>query len=107
MEVNSSPTKVLETIFQAAKSGDFSQMKNLCDPQNQGDGDTKDLCKIAEASQSHQQEFIKYFKPAKITGEPQIDGDRASIDFLFGPNGQREETMNLVRRGEKWYLLSF
>ncbi len=38
---------------------------------------------------------------------PTATAARAEIDFLFGPDGTRKETIKLVKRGEKWYLLSF
>ncbi len=36
-----------------------------------------------------------------------IGGNTAKVPFLFGPDGTQPETMNLIRRGENWYLLSF
>ena len=102
----SNPSSVVTAIFQAAKNGDSSQLAGLCDPQGEGDGDTKRLCAVKKES-SDWGSFVEVFKDGKIVGSPKIDGNSAKVDFKFGPGGSRDETMNLVNRGGKWYLSSF
>ena len=80
-------------------------MKNLCDPKNENDGDTRDICQLKD--EKIQKEFVKYFKNGKLNGETQIDGDKAIVPFLFGPNGDKKEEMKLVKRDGKWYLYDF
>ena len=101
----SSPTKVTEAVFAAAASGNTDQLKTLCDPKGEGDGDTKRLCGMTAASE-HFGEFKAYFAKAKATKES-VAGDKAQVAILFGPDGTTEETMHLVRRDGKWYLSSF
>ena len=38
---------------------------------------------------------------------PSITGDEAKVNFVFGPNLERNETMNMQRISGKWYLSSF
>ncbi len=101
----SSPTKVTEAVFAAAASGNTDQLKGLCDPKGEGDGDTKDICGMTAASPKLG-EFKEYFAKGKATKET-ITGDAAEVTFLFGPDGTKDETMKLVRRDGKWYLSSF
>jgi hypothetical protein len=100
----STPEKVVEAVFNAAKSGDIDHLKGLCDPKGENDGDTKRICQLTEADAA---EFMEYFKKGKVNGEAQIDGDKASVPILFGPEGKTKETMIVVKRGDKWYLYSF
>jgi len=36
-----------------------------------------------------------------------FEGNYAKVKIKFGPNGNKDETMNLVKRADKWYLSSF
>lgn len=99
------PEEVVKAIFKSAKSGNFEMMKNLCDPKNENDGDTRDICQLVD--KDIQKEFVKYFKNGKLNGETQVKGDKAIVPFLFGPNGEKEEEMKLIKRDGKWYLYSF
>jgi len=101
----SSPTKVTEAVFAAAASGNTDQLKTLCDPSGEGDGDTKDICGLTSTSAKFG-EFKEYFAKGKATKET-ISGDDAEVAILFGPDGAKDETMKLVRRDGKWYLSSF
>jgi len=103
-----SPVSVVEAIFYAAKSKNFSQLSTLCHPDKEkGDGDVRDVCGVASADKDFQKEFIEHFVKSKIDGKPRISGDRAEVDFWFGPDGKKYETMNLRRENGRWYLASF
>ncbi len=103
-----SPESVVQAIFEAAKSGDFASLKELCDPLGENDGDTQMICDIA-TDDTNQEEFVQYFATGKISGDAKISrgGDKAEVPFLFGPDGDREETMELINRDGQWYLFSF
>lgn len=103
-----SPEAVLQAVFDAAQSGDFSTLSNLCDPMGENDGDTQQICTIASDAET-QDSFVEYFSTGQITGDAAIstDGNQAEVPFLFGPNGQQEETMSMVNRDGQWYLSSF
>lgn len=46
---NSKPENVVNAIFYAAASNDFSVLEGLCDPQNMGDDDTKMICLLCDS----------------------------------------------------------
>jgi hypothetical protein len=100
------PASVLQAVFAAAQTQDFSALSRLCDPLGDHDGDTQLICEITD-DHPDKDAFVSYFAKAKIAGEPIIQGDEAHIPFTFGPNGDEEETMVLIQRDGKWYLLSF
>jgi len=100
------PVSVLQAVFAAAQTEDFAVLSSLCDPRGENDDDTALICAIT-ADHPDRDSFIEYFSQAKVTGDAAIDGDRAEIPFLFGPEGDQEETMGLVQRDGKWYLSDF
>jgi hypothetical protein len=102
----SKPESVVEAIFKAAKTKDFESLKALCDPKGENDGDTKDICGVAD-NKEMQEEFVQFFEKGKVSGSARIEGDEAEVDFTFGPSGNDTETMNLIQRDGKWYLKSF
>lgn len=102
----SDPVSVVNQIFQAAKSGKYEVLLNLCDPTGEGDGDTKRICSIQSASQEDKNEFNDFFKLGQVIGEPDIVDNQAKVQIMFGPDGGNNETINLVNRDGKWYLYS-
>ncbi len=101
----SRPEAVLQAVFDAAKSGNAVPLKTL---EGQGsDGDVKQVCRVSDAGEEGIAMLKSYFEKGKIVGEAKIQGDNASIDFLFGPDGTKSETMNLIKVGDKWFLYSF
>lgn len=105
-DIQSDPVKVVEAVFEAARTGDLSVLPGLCDPAGKNDGDTKAICLISTLSKEEQGEFIKYFEKGKVIGEPEISGDNAKVKIVFGPRGNKNEEFNLVRIDGKWYLSS-
>jgi protein involved in sex pheromone biosynthesis len=100
------PAELMRTIFKAAKSGNFSSLTGLC-AVDDGDNDVKMICGIDNESSKKQEEFKEYFAKGKVVGEPTIDGDEASVEFMFGPDGDKGETMRMIKKGKKWYLRSY
>lgn len=104
-DTQSDPEQVLKAVFKAAKSGDYTGLSDLCDAE--GDGDVKRICDIENQTEAKQEEFNSYFKTGKIVGEPEIEGSDAKVKFTFGPEGDKDEEMNMVKKNGKWYLSSF
>jgi len=100
----STPEKAVESIFSAAQAEKFDGLKNLCHPEVDNDNDTDGICKLVEANHD---EFINYFAQGEVAGDAEIDGDKAKVPFLFGPDGEDEETMNLIKKDGVWYLAGF
>lgn len=100
------PASVVEAVFTAAQTEDFSVLSSLCDPLGDNDGDTQTICDITDDHED-KDSFVEYFAPGKISGEVVIDGDTAQVPILFGPDGEQEETIILILRDGKWYLYSF
>lgn len=112
----SHPKLVMEEIFRAAYTEEYSNLSALCPPDQSNDGDTqKYICDIASGSNTEIAEFLSSFKTAKITGDVEYDinedGNKtASIPFWFNHSGgesRSKETMNMVKIDDKWYLMSF
>lgn len=104
-DAQATPKGVAEAIFEAARSGKYAGLAALID--TEADGDSKRIGDVAKADEKHQAEFKTYFEKGTVSGEPTIEGDKAAVPILFGLNGKKPETFNLIRRNGKWYLQSF
>jgi len=103
----SDPEAVTAAIFTAARTGDDTALARLCDPEGKNDGDTRRyICEVT-VDGARWIEYVSYFAKGKVSAPARITGDTAKVPFLFGPDGKKKETMNLIRRGKKWFLLSF
>lgn len=102
------PKGVAEMIFSAARNGDYGPLKNLCDDALHPDGDSKHICEVATTSDEKlKSSFKEYFSKGKVVGEPTIEGDKAAVKVLFGPDGTKDETFNMMKKDGKWYMVSF
>jgi hypothetical protein len=101
------PRSTLEEVFKAARTGDFTRLPSLCDPEGRNDGDTKQLCQITNATLAAKQDFRLQFRLAHSLEEKYIDEDSAAVTFKFGKKAELIEKMKLVKRNDKWYLISF
>ena len=113
---NSSPEIVVQKLFQAAQSNNPMLLKGLCSPEIENDGDTDCLCALYSGYTPDQDcseqagnwdKYVQYFRKGKLNGKARIDGDQAAVDFYFGFNGDRTETMHLQKLKGKWYLSGF
>lgn len=115
------PKSVVEALFYAARTKNFSVLQNLCDPLGESDGDCRQICALPELAQKMDdpkaQEwvdgFVQAFEAAHVEGEIQYrktdSGEVAEVVFEFtqGNPKRTHETMRLVKRNTNWYLLSF
>ncbi|MFN8394045.1 MAG: hypothetical protein U0176_05160 [Bacteroidia bacterium] len=102
----STPEAVVEGIFAVAKGGDPKLLADLCDPEGQGDIETRRICDYANGFDPDG-EFPMFWGSGKVDGAAIVNGSNALVPILFGPRGDRRDTLELVKRGEKWYLLRF
>ena len=102
----STPDGVVRAVFDADRANDASGLKGLCDPAGKNDGDTRRICEITTEDKGWK-DFHTYFSKGSINGKVRVNGDKAQVDILFGPDGKKTETFNMVRHKGKWYLSSF
>lgn len=98
------PKALAEAIFEAAKSGNYTLLPSFVSAD--ADGDSKMIAQAA-TDEKIQKEFQKYFEKGKVSADPVINGETASVKILFGPDGAKEETFEMVKKDGKWYLQSF
>ena len=101
------PVWVVNQIFEAARNSKYDALLTLCDPNGTGDGDVKSICSVYLASAEDKDEFNSYFKFGQVIGNAVIAGNEATVQIKFGPQGNKDETMNLTKLDGKWYLRSF
>lgn len=120
-EINSSPETVMQTIFKAAQTGNIESLPQLLPPIDQStglrpcDGDCKGICYPGVESMKTElrtnyitmDNFKLMLSKAFILETRIISENQAEVTFLFGPNLEKNETMNLQKINGKWYLKSF
>ncbi len=106
-EFQDSPKALVNYIFSAASSRNFSQLRYLCDPYGEHDSDTNGICRVEMSMKETQKQFISTFQNGRIMGKPLVYGIHADIEIAIGSNSDRLEKITLVKREDKWYLSSF
>ncbi len=102
----SNPKRVLSSVFFAAKEGKSDHLSSLCDPAGNANTHAKRIC-AQELGAPDWSAFVSQFEKARLIGEARIAGNTALVNFVFGKSGTSPETMELVRRDGRWYLLAF
>jgi len=100
----SDPVSVVETVFVAAKKEIPFLLSILCHPPEEKCGDSCDICEVATTRKWL--EFQENFANGKVTGAPRISGDKAEVDYTFGPGRKKTGTMTLVKHDGRWILTS-
>ncbi|HAT69515.1 MAG TPA: hypothetical protein DCS22_03360 [Flavobacteriaceae bacterium] len=98
------PKSLMEFIFKSAKSRDFSKFRYLCDPYGENEKETNGIC-YAEMIPAMDEQVAEQFGNGRIIGQAKINGNKAEIEFAFGPSSSRLETMKMVNRNGSWYLM--
>ncbi len=101
------PTSVMKYIFESAKKGDFTDFRNLCDPYGENDSDVNQICYVEMMTKKQQANLKSQFENGRIIGEAKINGDKAEVEFAFGPSSNRLEKMGMVKRNGLWYIAGF
>ena len=102
----SNAKRVVSSVFHAAKTGESAHLKTLCDPEGEANRHALRVCAQVPGGEDWSK-FVEQFAQGKLIGEARITEDRALVNFVFGKSGTERETMELVRRNERWYLLAF
>jgi hypothetical protein len=102
----SNPKWTVSSIFYAAQTGDTRHLASLCDPQGEVNEYARRVCDLHVGSPAWKS-FVENFEKGTLIGEARISGNHAMVNFAFGPDGARPETMELVRRGDRWYISAF
>ena len=100
------PKRVLASVFFAAKHDKADHLATLCDPEGSANKHALRICRQTWQGEDWRS-FQRQFAQGRLIGEARISGDRALINFVFGPQGTDPETMELVRRDGNWFLKAF
>lgn len=120
MVQQATPEESLSSMLELARRGQVDGLEKLCDPQRQNDGDSDCICALSPRYQAHKcpanshnrqspEAFFSCFASVEITEAAEIEGQEAKVTMHANPKlcGFSQETMHLVQRGERWYLLGF
>ena len=101
------PVSVMNYIFNSLKKGDFSKFRNLCDPYGENSNSVNSFCYAEILMEKEQNDLKSEFENGRVVGKAKIKGDKAEVEFAFGPSANRLEKMELVNRNGFWYLSRF
>ena len=83
-----------------------TQLREIRD-YGENDSDVNQIC-YAEMMMKNQQDNLKAeFENGRVIGKALINGDKAEVEFAFGPSANRLEKMGMVKRNGLWYLSGF
>ena len=106
-DFQNTPLGTVEHLISAARTSDYSKLRNLIDPYGEFEQNVIKISLIEVLSEEMKQEWNSQFLNARIMGSPKIKDNTAQIEVAVGPESDRLETFNLIQRQNKWYILSF
>lgn len=105
-DFQNTPTGTVEHIIYAAKNKDYSNLVFLMDPYGEFNNNVMNLCLVNFMSREDSDHFNENFENSRIISESNYSSDSAMVEIAIGPNSDRLEKINLVKRLDKWYLSS-
>ncbi|MCH8904706.1 MAG: hypothetical protein IIA45_12425 [Bacteroidetes bacterium] len=100
--------EVVESFFEAARTGQLSILRNLCDPLGENDYNTKAICELADKDDPRMiQGFGDEFGQSYVNPESPAEyrGKTARIHVILGGTGKkRYATLEMIKREDQWYL---
>ena len=105
-DFQNTPEGVINYLFESAKNRNFGKLRHLCDPYGENDADSLGICLVEMQSTEMQNYFIENFQNGRIIGEPKFENETAEIEIAFGPSSSRLEKIRLIKRMDKWYIVS-
>jgi len=98
------PVKVVESVFEAARTYNLEILNNLCDPFGENNDGSRKIC---ELSDDEIDIFVHEFSEGMILDNVMIKGDTARVPIRYGINGDKESIITLIKREKKWFILNF
>ncbi|MFT5601564.1 MAG: hypothetical protein ACI9N1_001809, partial [Flavobacteriales bacterium] len=83
------PEKTVQSIFDAANSGDFSHLIHLCNPENWTDQDVQKIGDCEQLGANFHLDFKKCFGKGQILAI-KVEGNLAEEHFIFDPYGKQK-----------------
>jgi hypothetical protein len=106
-DFQNNPESVMNYIFESAKTGNFKDFRNLCDPYGENDSDVNIICNAELLSEKRKKDLQDMFKNGRIIGEPVITKNTAVIEFAYGLSSSYLKKMGMVKRNNLWYISSY
>jgi len=113
----SEPEEVVEELIRAARTGDFSEFKNLCDFTIENKHETLCLCDLGKVSETsgdvemdcnfNQKSFMEVFKETLIEKEKiLIHNNSASVPVYAIRNNKKTKYgfIQVRKKGNRWFL---
>lgn len=106
-DFQSTPKGTIEHLINAAKNEDFSKLRNLVDPYGEFDRDVFDICLVEIYPNDMKEQWKNEFTNGRIMGITKVTDETAAVEIAMGISSNKLETINLVKRQDKWYIQSF
>ena len=106
-EFQETPEGTVQYLFDAAKSEDHSKLRDLLDPYGQFDDEAFSICLVEMYPSDMKAQWKNEFANGRIMGTPKINNEFAEIEIAMGISSNRLETLRLVNRQGRWYILGF
>lgn len=104
----STPEGTAKHVLKCATSGNFSQLRGVCSAG--ADSSAQYVCKLFWKTSVEQKAFLATYEYNQISGSALFaaDGKSATVDFQYGLNKDKSQTMQLVKQAnDYWYLKKF
>ena len=105
-EFQTTPIGTVQYIFTAAKNNEFDDLRHLLDPYGEFDADAQFICLVSMFPIESKKLWNDMFSNGRIMGDPTVSGDEAEIEIAIGSSSNRLEKIKLVKRMDRWYILS-
>ncbi|MCM4155677.1 hypothetical protein DHD80_06635 [Gramella sp. AN32] len=101
------PSAFADTILKKIQQKDFKNLNVLCDPWGENDSLSMNICWLEYDLSENKKKWSRHFEKYDISEIPDVDPQIRKFLVVSDPLQNRNIEMQLVKRGDHWYLLNF
>jgi hypothetical protein len=101
------PEGTVKQLIISAMKEDYSKLRYLIDPYGEFDQDAFSISLIESYPQEMKIEWRNQFANGRIMGEPRVNLETAEVEIAMGISSDRLQTIQLIKRQDRWYIQSF
>ena len=105
-QANDNPNELVLYFINSIKKSDFSQLRNIIDPYGEFDQNSLSILLLSQYNEKLKSEVLNQYSNSRIITSNNLNDNETIIEIATGVNSDFIKKIIVVKRLNKWYILS-